>query len=1069
MGQSPMWNVLSNTESVSEFDSKGDWVAAATQGGVIRYNTVTQLGEVFNAQDYKMKYNFTYSTSVGKNGELLVVTLEGVGYFKNNQWNRLYFSNASYRAVKIDFNDELWILTDVGLYHFNNNNWTFQSNLNGIGITGLYRMALDEDNTLYIYSDTRIVKYSNGVASLVPLPSNRLITKIFCKNGSIFMANNDNSGISPTNHPSYSKFENGIWIDLYSPTNLGNNEITIDLCVDSNENVYTVVQHHFPSNLNLQPVSGIYKHDTIWTNSSPPYYFPNRIHFQNGVLYTSLGASPISAWGSSGRGVAKYDTAWSITQLGVDRIPIVNSYNSFVDTTHILCSVRPEKIIRYNHNHLLSIDTNTSTCFNEIFYSNINNEYATFCYKDFSGNVWASMVDSLGDGRLSRVSDCMQYTYTLTNGYSFLENNLGTATLYYVDNSHKITRFTGSAFLTTSIQTPPNYLHYNQYIYIDSVGNYIYPVIDNGQICLAQLDAATGVQTTVINSTLPYDNYMRFTTDINGAMCLTAYKVGTTKKTLARWAGGAWDTIPIPASKNLGNSLLFDDLNNPWISLEGLGITTLDSGIWKTYIAIDEVEGFGQWWAQKRPDGKFWFTTDNQQSVIVEFDPNGLDKINDPNTVSGVAYLDTNNNSTFDFGEPTLTNQIVYSGTSLSTTNEAGQYLIETGSGSQHVKITTRDYLQPTTPNHFINMSTPSGNNVTGKNFGCRYLPNVKDLEVDITATALRPGMPATYWINFKNSGTEICNSGTIVFQIDSTMNNVIIPDDVIDLGHNFYRYNFLNLSQQESRSLCFGFTVPVDKVLGDKILAHAEIEPFIHDTTDFNNFKTLTSIITGSYDPNDKSVDKTMITDWNNDLVYTVRFQNTGTDTAFKVTIIDTLDEDIEINSFKFIASSHDCNVFIQDNILNFTYNNILLPDSNTNEILSHGFVKFSFKARSTTLITATVENRASIYFDYNLPIITNTVSSSIATYLSLSRANYGNVEIMLYPNPSNNRIILESHLNFKEILIRNSIGQVVSNANCKGTSCIIHLENLPSSTYSLEATTDDNAKHYKTFVVLH
>lgn len=59
-------------------------------------------------------------------------------------------------------------------------------------------------------------------------------------------------------------------------------------------------------------------------------------------------------------------------------------------------------------------------------------------------------------------------------------------------------------------------------------------------------------------------------------------------------------------------------------------------------------------------------------------------------------------------------------------------------------------------------------------------------------------------------------------------------------------------------------------------------------------------------------------------------------------------------------------------------------MPDSNINEPLSHGFLSFRVKVNSTVSLFDTVSNKASIYFDFNLPVVTNTVNTRIVNDIS-------------------------------------------------------------------------------------
>ncbi len=169
---------------------------------------------------------------------------------------------------------------------------------------------------------------------------------------------------------------------------------------------------------------------------------------------------------------------------------------------------------------------------------------------------------------------------------------------------------------------------------------------------------------------------------------------------------------------------------------------------------------------------------------------------------------------------------------------------------------------------------------------------------------------------------------------------------------------------------------------------------------------------VVGSYDPNDKSAQPSGVgsphyIEPKTPIDYLIRFQNTGTDTAFTVVIRDTLSTWLDPESFRAGISDHDFTVdFEQGNILKFTFNNILLPDSNVNEAASHGFVRFRITPRSSTPLGTKIENRAAIFFDFNAPIITNWVFHTVDTGF-LKRKNLSvfsgktPMQQQVYPNP--------------------------------------------------------------------
>ena len=143
--------------------------------------------------------------------------------------------------------------------------------------------------------------------------------------------------------------------------------------------------------------------------------------------------------------------------------------------------------------------------------------------------------------------------------------------------------------------------------------------------------------------------------------------------------------------------------------------------------------------------------------------------------------------------------------------------------------------------------------------------------------------------------------------------------------------------------------------------------------------------IVTGSYDPNDKTGYPLGVTDShfvspNGKMDYVIRFQNTGSDTAFTVVIRDTLDTDLNIFSVNEGVSSHNYDFKMYGpRVLEWTFNDIMLPDSNVDLEGSNGFVTFTVNQAPDLADYTKITNSAGIYFDFNAPIITNQTSHFI------------------------------------------------------------------------------------------
>ncbi len=132
------------------------------------------------------------------------------------------------------------------------------------------------------------------------------------------------------------------------------------------------------------------------------------------------------------------------------------------------------------------------------------------------------------------------------------------------------------------------------------------------------------------------------------------------------------------------------------------------------------------------------------------------------------------------------------------------------------------------------------------------------------------------------------------------------------------------------------------------------------------------------AFDPNDKLVVPSGVGEEHyvlstDELEYTIRFQNTGNDTAFNIYILDTLSSLLDIHTFESGASSHDYEVeILGNNVVRWQFSDIYLPDSNVNEPASHGFVKFFISPIENIEQYSVIENNAAIYFDFNAPILT-------------------------------------------------------------------------------------------------
>jgi len=188
------------------------------------------------------------------------------------------------------------------------------------------------------------------------------------------------------------------------------------------------------------------------------------------------------------------------------------------------------------------------------------------------------------------------------------------------------------------------------------------------------------------------------------------------------------------------------------------------------------------------------------------------------------------------------------------------------------------------------------------------------------------------------------------------------------------------------------------------------------------------------SFDPNDKQVmpageQEAHYTLHDQKLTYTIRFQNTGNAEAVNITILDTIDTDLDINTLRIVNSSFPVQTDIQGQVVHFSFENIWLPDSTINESASHGFVTYEIQPVSGLDDYTSIENTAYIIFDSNDAIITNTTQNTMVTIIPVGISELESSSIHISPNPANNYIYLTSNTRPypDNILIYNQLGQLI------------------------------------------
>ncbi|MEO7523901.1 MAG: hypothetical protein ABIT58_07385 [Ferruginibacter sp.] len=312
--------------------------------------------------------------------------------------------------------------------------------------------------------------------------------------------------------------------------------------------------------------------------------------------------------------------------------------------------------------------------------------------------------------------------------------------------------------------------------------------------------------------------------------------------------------------------------------------------------------------------------------------------------------------------------------------------------------------VSPTSANASFN----TVNNITATNDFCITSTgshNKLDLTV-VPMSSVVPGFYALYRIYYRNTGTTNL-SGNVQFNFPSNKMTYFGGSGTPTQSAGQLSWNYNNLQPFETRFISVQFLVLLSPAnnIGDTLTTLATINPTVGDETPGDNSFILPQLVKNSYDPNDKLClqgEKLDIAKIGDELDYVIHFQNLGTAPAANVVVTDTLSNNLDWESFEITGTSHPCDIQRKDNKLQFYFKDANLAEAAVNEPESHGFVAFKIRPKSTITIGDSVNNRASIYFDFNPAIVTNmatTIVSQSSTvgvkleYFSLSTKNETNL----------------------------------------------------------------------------
>lgn len=406
--------------------------------------------------------------------------------------------------------------------------------------------------------------------------------------------------------------------------------------------------------------------------------------------------------------------------------------------------------------------------------------------------------------------------------------------------------------------------------------------------------------------------------------------------------------------------------------------------------------------------------------------------------IYGKTYLDINGNCVFDtLNEPSL------NGILLGLSGGSFRFYLSQSSGLynfSHLQagtwnLTTSQNILQIYKNITGSCNTPNIFNVVQgqqvySEIGYQHNGDT-DFAVDLNSYGgwrMRQGFAENYDLQIANPGISTANNVSVELELPANITFNQASPPAASTSGNTYTWNYTGMKQFEKRTINLSLTAPVGSTnLGDTLSLVARIVSPTTDDDPTDNIDTLSVIINAAYDPNDKQVSKPFIAPGTRMLDYQIRFQNTGNDTAYRVVVVDTLDTSLPINKIIMNSASHAYSIHAQNNILVWTFDNILLPDSTTDPTGSQGYIRFSAEIDPNLGVGDSVLNDAQIYFDFQKPIFTNKAKTLIVQNIGLPE-NDTQASLEIYPNPASERFVVINPIK-SEVSLRiiNSQGQLI------------------------------------------
>ncbi|MES2410591.1 MAG: T9SS type A sorting domain-containing protein [Bacteroidota bacterium] len=458
----------------------------------------------------------------------------------------------------------------------------------------------------------------------------------------------------------------------------------------------------------------------------------------------------------------------------------------------------------------------------------------------------------------------------------------------------------------------------------------------------------------------------------------------------------------------------------------------------------------------------------------------------DADKVVLVAFVDQNSNGVKDTGEPLFPNgSFIYQqnsdGINVNGYSPTGQFAlydtnpVNTYAFSYQIQPEYVSYYDSGTTT-FNNISIAVASGTQFLYFPITLTNPYNDVTISIAPmTAPRPGLTYSNKITYKNQGVATAN-GTITFVRPPEITLLTSTQTAIVTNGTGFTYAFTNLLPNETRIFYVTMTVPnVPTVnLGDLLTDSVSISAPANDIDLTNNSNTNSQIVVNSFDPNDKMEARGKnipFSSFAQDdyFFYTIRFQNNGTANAIDVRIEDLLNSQIDYETVRMVSSSHNYTMKRVNNQLVWDFKNIHLTPSSVNLNGSMGYLQFKVQLNPGFQAGDIIPNNASIFFDSNPAIVTNTFSSKFTVPLSV--VGFDANSLVLYPNPAKNIVqigLINTNEQISKVVFYDVLGKIIKTVSTIATESVtVDISDLAKGVYLVEIGLDNYLKLTKKLII--